>query len=43
MFDIRGHSEVLKVKVTVILVSKSVIGAEHRTFMTHRANQHFMN
>ena len=37
MFDIRGQHDVLKVKFKVIWVSKSALGAERRTFMTHRA------
>ena len=37
LFDIRGQHEVLKVKFKVIRVSKTALGAERRTFMTHLA------
>ena len=42
LFDIRGQHEVLKVTFKVIRVSKTTLGAEQSTFMTHRAyNQQF--
>ncbi len=37
LFDIRGQHDVLKVKFKVIRVSKTALGAERTTFMTHLA------
>ena len=37
LFDIRGQHDVLKVKFKVIRVSKTALGAERRTFITHLA------
>ena len=37
IFDIRGQHDVLKVTFKVIRVSKTTLGAERSTFMTHRA------
>ena len=37
MCDIRGQHEVLKVTFKVIRVSKTTLGAERSTCMTHRA------
>ena len=37
LFEIRGQYEVLKVKSKVIGVSKTALGAEGTTFMTHLA------
>ena len=37
IFDIRGQHEVVKVTFKVIRVSKTTLGAERSTFMTHRA------
>ena len=37
IYDIKGQHAVLKVTFKVIRVSKTALGAERRTFMTHRA------